>query len=167
MAPVGQQGLHLPFQQSKKKMIKFVVLILATKICVASITILPNVNYNVPIAVTNPRINISYINMKGIKDHTLQVAPALSLDVASSSECLRACLKHRGVGVNLIEFDPTDHFHCQILNTDYYNNKALLVSMPGTTHYVIVVSEITKGEGRSTNVYSRCLTMETLKSQLP
>ena len=78
--------------------------------------------------------------MKGIKDHTLQVVPALTLEVMSSRECLRACLKHRGVAVNLVETDPTDPLQCQILATDYYNNKALLVSKPGTTHYVIVVS---------------------------
>ena len=121
-------------------------MILCTLIWISSTTIArtssvydQNVKYDSTLSPKYPKINISYLNMKILKDYSLDVTPLTTATVNSSLDCIKECMKHKGTSLD-VESLGNSIFNCFVYSTDYYQNKYKLKVKHGSNHFMIVVS---------------------------
>ena len=113
-----------------------------------------NVKYDSTLSTKYPQINISYINMKILKDYSLDVTPLTTKTVNSSLDCIKECMKHKGTSLD-VESLGNSIFNCFVYSTDYYQNKYKLKVKHGSNHFIIVVSfNIHSKQSRVQRVYN-------------
>lgn len=99
----------------------------------------PNVRYHAPQA--NASFNYSYVNLKYLKGHKLDITPLFAITVRNRTHCVRKCLATKGVcqSINTEKINEVS-WDCEILPSDVYNNAGKLISHPEVVHSVIAVS---------------------------
>ncbi|XP_066925029.1 uncharacterized protein [Clytia hemisphaerica] len=96
----------------------------------------PNVRYHAPHA--NASFNYSYVNLKYLKGHKLDITPLLAITVRNRTHCVRKCLSKKYVcqSINTEKVSEVS-WDCEILSSDVYNNPGKLISHPEVVHSVL------------------------------
>ena len=86
----------------------------------------------------NQRFNYSYVNLKKIPGHKLNVVPYTSITVKNQSLCIKECLKTNGIcqSINLKTVSVDVH-ECEILSKDIYTSE--LIQQSDYNHYLVKV----------------------------
>ncbi|XP_066918234.1 uncharacterized protein [Clytia hemisphaerica] len=95
----------------------------------------PNIRYHSPHA--NTSLNYSYINLKHVKGHKLDVTPLATYSVKNRSMCVKECVKTKGECKSINLQQQTNGYGCEILDKDIYITRGKLVNDPSITHSLI------------------------------
>jgi PAN domain. len=103
----------------------------------------PNVRYHGPmISQSMPRLNYSYINLKKVPGHNLNVVPLFTITVRNLTNCYSECLKTKGSCKSMNVKDSLEWpgmLNCSLLDSDIFRNASLLVKETASTHFAIMV----------------------------